>query len=68
MVLGGKENRFLPKECYLPETGTAETAIGIFLRSTHPGCVRVIDRAEKPVRHPLMDRLQIFLQKRMQGK
>jgi SAM-dependent methyltransferase len=30
--LGGWHNRFLPKECYYPETGTAETAIYI-LRS-----------------------------------
>lgn len=30
--LGGWHNRFLPKECYYPETGTAETAIFI-LRS-----------------------------------
>ena len=55
MVLGGRENRFLPKECYLPETGTAETAVGVFLKSTHPGRVRVIDRAETPVKHSLMD-------------
>jgi len=27
MILGGLEARFLPKECYEPETGTAETAI-----------------------------------------
>lgn len=29
--LGGHYNRFLPKECYYPETGTAETAIYIQL-------------------------------------
>jgi SAM-dependent methyltransferase len=27
--LGGWHNRFLPKECYYPETGTAETAVYI---------------------------------------
>jgi len=27
--LGGHHNRFLPKECYYPETGTAETAVYI---------------------------------------
>lgn len=26
-ILGGNIGRFLPKDCYLPETGTAETAI-----------------------------------------
>ena len=46
MVLGGRENRFLPKECYLPETGTAETAVGIFLKSGHPGRVKTEDRPD----------------------
>ena len=27
IVLGGYNGRFLPKDCYLPETGTAETSI-----------------------------------------
>jgi len=29
LQLGGHHNRFLPKECYMPETGTAETALYI---------------------------------------
>ncbi|KPL15752.1 hypothetical protein AMJ74_00815 [candidate division WOR_3 bacterium SM1_77] len=33
--LGGWHNRFLPKECYYPETGTAETAVYI-VRSENP--------------------------------
>jgi hypothetical protein len=33
--LGGWHNRFLPKECYYPETGTAETAVYI-VRSEDP--------------------------------
>ena len=27
MVLGGQHARYLPKECYFPETGTAESAL-----------------------------------------
>ncbi len=46
MVLGGCENRFLPKECYLPETGTAETAMGVFLKTDQPGRTRVDDRED----------------------
>ncbi len=46
MVLGGRENRFLPRECYLPETGTAETALAIDFKTGHPGRVRVEDRAD----------------------
>lgn len=34
MQLGGHVGRFLPKDCYYPETGTAETAICIKLSST----------------------------------
>lgn len=43
MVLGGRHNRFLPKELYLKETGTAETAIGIFKTTTQPSRVTVKD-------------------------
>ncbi len=46
MVLGGRENRFLPKECYLPETGTAETALAIDFKTSQPGRVRVEDRVD----------------------
>lgn len=67
MVLGGRENRFLPKECYLPETGTAETAVGIFLKSSHPGKTRVTDRTETPVRHTLADRIAARLRRRSPG-
>ncbi len=46
MVLGGRENRYLPRECYLPETGTAETAVGVSLRGKQPGSVRIEDRRD----------------------
>jgi len=64
MVLGGRENRFLPKECYLPETGTAESAVGVFRESSHGNRVRVIDQAEGPVRHSLTDRVAMRLRRR----
>lgn len=51
MVLGGKENRYLPKECYLPQTGTAETAMAVLIETDHPGCVRVEDKVD--MRFPL---------------
>lgn len=46
VILGGRENRYLPKECYLPETGTAETAMAVLLNSDHPGEVRIEDKPE----------------------
>ncbi|MBI3321178.1 MAG: class I SAM-dependent methyltransferase [Candidatus Omnitrophica bacterium] len=58
MVLGGRENRFLPKACYLPATGTAETAIGIFRRTAHPGRVQVVDQRDMPFASPWRQRLK----------
>ena len=46
MVLGGSHNRFLPKELYLEETGTAETAVGIFKTTDRPGRVVIRDRSD----------------------
>lgn len=60
VVLGGRENRFLPKECYLPETGTAETAVGVFLKTEHPGRVSVEDRKDQNVRYTLDYRLKNY--------
>jgi len=60
VVLGGRENRFLPKECYLPETGTAETAVGVFLKTDHPGRVRVEDRKDRAIRYSLDRRLKNY--------
>ena len=47
VVLGGRHNRFLPKELFLRETGTAETAVGLFKRTEHPGRVVVEDRPDQ---------------------
>lgn len=41
VILGGQNRRFLPKELYLKETGTAETAVGIFKNTPHPNRVLV---------------------------
>lgn len=49
MVLGGQHNRFLPKDCYLPETGTAETALSIFKKTDRPGNITIEDRADGQV-------------------
>ena len=62
-ILGGKENRFLPKDCYLPETGTAETAVGVFLKSSSRR-VHLTDRTEILGRTPWRDRLYRLIQRR----
>ncbi len=53
MVLGGQHNRYLPKDCYLREAGTAETAVGVFLRTDRPGYVSVTDRLDQNPRYTL---------------
>jgi SAM-dependent methyltransferase len=57
MVLGGLHQRSLPAACSLPETGTAETAIGIFLHSSSPGKVRIENRHDSKPSYTLLDRL-----------
>jgi len=51
MLLGGQYNRFLSKAMYLKETGTAETAVGIFKQTTHPGLVTLTDRPDETPRY-----------------
>lgn len=68
MVLGGEGGRFLPKECYLPETGTAETAVGVFLETAQPGRVQVIDRKEMAARYPIGDRILLRLKGRVRRR
>ncbi|MBI2361183.1 MAG: class I SAM-dependent methyltransferase [Deltaproteobacteria bacterium] len=46
MILGGQNNRYLPKDCYLKETGTAVAAVGVFLDTDHPGRVSVENRQD----------------------
>lgn len=51
MLLGGRYNRFVPKALYLKETGTAETAIGIFKTTSAPGRVTIQDRRDHNPRY-----------------
>jgi SAM-dependent methyltransferase len=53
MVLGGYHGRYLPKDCYLRETGTAETALAVFLRTDRPGHVSIADRLDQNPRYTL---------------
>jgi SAM-dependent methyltransferase len=53
VVLGGQHGRFLPKDCYLREAGTAETALGVFKRTSSPGRVTVEDRPDGVPRYTL---------------
>lgn len=68
MVLGGRENRFLPKECYEPETGTAETAVGVFLKSGRPGTLSVTDRVDSNPSYPLTERIRAAAARRAGGR
>ena len=52
-VLGGRENRFLPRDCYLRETGTAETAVSLSLRTDRPGRTQISDEEEPSPVSPL---------------
>ena len=68
-VLGGQHQRFVPKELFLRETGTAETAVGFFKRTDHPGRVIVEDRLDQnPVytwdyllKHAVRQALNVFM-------
>ena len=72
-VLGGRENRYLPKACYLPETGTAETAVAVLLppgggsafggKTDRPGEVVVTDRQDEEPIYPWADRVSFGLRK-----
>jgi len=61
MVLGGQHNRCLPKDCYLKETGTAETAVGVFKVTATPGRVMIEDRVDQNPRYTLYFRLRRLL-------
>ena len=57
-VLGGENGRFLPRECYLKETGTSQTTLGVFLKTDAPGRVTVEDRKDGRPRYTLGLRLK----------
>ena len=45
-ILGGEHRRFLPKECYYPETGTASTAIFIHFSESQVTPPRIVIKAQ----------------------
>ena len=51
MVLGGRHNRFVPRELYERRAGTAETAIGLLKQTTRPGTVTIQDRLDAQPRY-----------------
>lgn len=51
LVLGGLHARYVPKDCYLRETGTAETAVGVRLQSGRVGETIVRDRFDQNPRY-----------------
>lgn len=57
-VLGGRHGRYVPKDCYVPATGTAETAVGVYLRTAAPGRVDIADRPEQLPRRSLTGALR----------
>jgi hypothetical protein len=63
MVLGGKHNRYLPKECYLDQTGTAETSVRVSLLGRNPGSVRIHDRVDADPHYSSLEMLLLGLQK-----
>ena len=71
MVLGGLEGRCLPKDCYEPETGTAETAILVEFDSggaekTSPEII-IRDQKETPPPFTLWQRIRRQLRLRLPG-
>ena len=58
MVLGGEHQRFLPKDLYLKEAGTAETAVGVLKTSAAGGRVRIEDRDDETPRYTWSYRLR----------
>jgi hypothetical protein len=65
--LGGLNNRFLPKDCYYPETGTAETAIFIKLASEkvpNP-IIEIESRVESKLNYTIFERGVGFLNKKI---
>lgn len=68
MVLGGSNNRFLPKDLYLAETGAAETAVGLFKKTDQPGRVTVRDRSDEDFSGTWDYRVKRFAQKALRAR
>ena len=63
MVLGGRHERFLPKELYLKETGTAETAVAVLKRTRAPGQITIQDREDQNPTQTLDFQLRQYLRR-----
>ena len=61
MILGGQNNRYLPKDCYLKATGTAETAIGVFKKTDNPGKLVIEDHPDMNPTYTLDYRLKRYV-------
>ena len=61
--MGGLHDRYLPKELYLPETGGAETAVGIFKATDQPGRVTLQDRTDLHAPFTWDYRLKVFVRR-----
>jgi len=68
--LGGHHSRFLPKECYYPETGTAETAIYIRLAKEEILNPEIIirERVDGNPKFSLLDRATGIIERRILRK
>ena len=69
-VLGGRHNRFLPKECYDPATGTAETAVYVKFSKEHRDSPQIVVQAVPDARpeYSWMDNLLSRLKPAMNTK
>lgn len=61
-VLGGQNFRFLPKDMYFRDTGTAETAVLVFKGERHGGKIEIVysDRNDAP-KYSYFERLRLKL-------
>jgi hypothetical protein len=61
VVLGGQHGRFLPKPCYEPETGTAETTVFVRFPAADVAkepTIRILDRPEPAVQYTPWQRIR----------
>lgn len=63
IVLGGQHSRYLPKDCYLKETGTGETAIGVFKKTDNPGKLVIEDHPDMNPKYTLDYRLKRYVRR-----
>lgn len=68
LVLGGQYARYVPKDCYLPQTGTAETAVGVRLRSPRAGQIAIGDRPDQKPRYTAAHWLKKGLQRALRSR